>query len=414
MRTRQTILVLNLLLIVGAGSALATSATECSGKFSGVELTQQQMDSLFAPSSMYSWLARQGSSNEHFCGARFRGHAIAANFSDSNLRGTDFRNADLSHSRFWDADMSGAHLDQARLVGAQFRRTNLRDASFSGGFALLDRKTGKLIRTGADLTNASFVQADLTGAHLDWVKFDNTVFELLPGALPRIESIAHADGLSKLTYENSAHSLIELREGFKRSGLREQEREVTCAINRTQTKNFKSPLRRVLHWVLFDLTSEYGFSPLRPLTILALGVLAFAPLYAVAMSKRGSPNWSQRAHSRCCREMRVRFARRFRSGCIWRIWQQDRILDKHRPDRERLSYDSLLPRFRYAIYFSLLSAFHVGWRDLNVGGWMVRIQSREYTMRATGWARTVSGLQSLISVYLVALSILTYFGRPFE
>lgn len=67
----------------------------------------------------------------------------------------------------------------------------------------------------------------------------------------------------------------------------------------------------------------------------------------------------------------------------------------------------------YAMYFSILSAFHIGWRDLNVGTWISRMQPNEYTLRATGWVRTVSGIQSLISVYLLALAILTYFGRPF-
>jgi hypothetical protein len=42
------------------------------------------------------------------------------------------------------------------------------------------------------------------------------------------------------------------------------------------------------------------------------------------------------------------------------------------------------------------------------------MQPREYTLRATGWARMVSGAQSLLSIYLLALSVLTYFGRPFE
>ena len=66
------------------------------------------------------------------------------------------------------------------------------------------------------------------------------------------------------------------------------------------------------------------------------------------------------------------------------------------------------------MYMSILSAFQVGWRELNVGMWIARLQPREYTLRATGWVRFVSGLQSLISVYLVALWVLTYFGRPFD
>ena len=68
----------------------------------------------------------------------------------------------------------------------------------------------------------------------------------------------------------------------------------------------------------------------------------------------------------------------------------------------------------WSLYFSLLSAVHIGWRDLNVGNWIARMQPKEFTLRATGWVRVVSGIQSLIGVYLIALWALTYFGRPFE
>jgi len=66
------------------------------------------------------------------------------------------------------------------------------------------------------------------------------------------------------------------------------------------------------------------------------------------------------------------------------------------------------------LYFSLLSAFSPGWRELNVGTWIARVQPREYVLRAPGWERTVAGIQSFLSVYLLALWVLTYFGRPFE
>jgi hypothetical protein len=51
---------------------------------------------------------------------------------------------------------------------------------------------------------------------------------------------------------------------------------------------------------------------------------------------------------------------------------------------------------------------------LNVGSWLTRLQSEEYVLRATGWVRSISGLVSLVSVYLLALWVLTYFGRPFD
>ena len=69
-----------------------------------------------------------------------------------------------------------------------------------------------------------------------------------------------------------------------------------------------------------------------------------------------------------------------------------------------------MPAFLYGFAPEVL----LGWRELNVGTWIARVQSREYVLRATGWVRTVSGIQSLLSVYLLALWVLTYFGRPFE
>jgi len=68
----------------------------------------------------------------------------------------------------------------------------------------------------------------------------------------------------------------------------------------------------------------------------------------------------------------------------------------------------------YAFCFSLLLAFHIGWHDLNVGSKVMRFQTNAYTLRAEGIVRSVSGLQSIVSVYLLALWALTYFGTPAE
>jgi hypothetical protein len=68
---------------------------------------------------------------------------------------------------------------------------------------------------------------------------------------------------------------------------------------------------------------------------------------------------------------------------------------------------------RAAMFFSLMSAFNIGFRDINFGRWVRILTKCEYDLKAVGWARTVSGFQSLLSVYLIALWVLTYFGRPF-
>ena len=68
----------------------------------------------------------------------------------------------------------------------------------------------------------------------------------------------------------------------------------------------------------------------------------------------------------------------------------------------------------WLVPFQPALAFSLGWRELNVGNGITRIQKREYALRATGWVRSVAGLQSLLSVYMLALWVLTYFGRPFD
>ena len=68
----------------------------------------------------------------------------------------------------------------------------------------------------------------------------------------------------------------------------------------------------------------------------------------------------------------------------------------------------------WGLWFSLLSAFHLGFRELNVGNWLARLQTRECGLQAVGWVRVMAGLQPLFSVYLLALLVLTYFGRPFQ
>ncbi len=66
-----------------------------------------------------------------------------------------------------------------------------------------------------------------------------------------------------------------------------------------------------------------------------------------------------------------------------------------------------------AILFSLMSSFNIGFRELNFGRWIRMLQPREFDIKARGFARILSGMQSLLSVGAVALSLLSYFGTPF-
>jgi hypothetical protein len=128
-------------------------------------------------------------------------------------------------------------------------------------------------------------------------------------------------------------------------------------------------------------------NPGRPLKLLGLGLFLFTPFYLLAMRSRN------------------------RETGLWLVLPPDRILDqgsKVRPfkltvrtpfrplppgrwARLKAMLFRVLRRVRLAFYFSLLSAFNLGWRELNVGNWISRLQKHEYTLRATGWIRTVAG-----------------------
>jgi hypothetical protein len=289
-----------------------------------------------------------------------------ASLCNADLRVADLAKADLSYANLTEADLSGANLTEADLSFA-----NLAEASLAR----------------ANLTNAVYAPAS-------------------PPPDPYLEGIT---GLSTVQFpEGSGSGLVQLRELLQKAGLRDLEREATYAIESNRTshlirgarKSLLNYLEGIFRLAAFDLTTGYGLYPGRALLIIVgFGVLLI-PVYA-------GPIWfPPRSLNRV-------------SG-LYRIWPSDRIkLFGNKPTIdnkikvERLQGDSW-QALRYGAYFSLLSAFHIGWRDLSIGTWITRAQPREYTLKPVGWVRLVSGLQSLLSVYLLAIWALTYFGRPFQ
>lgn len=66
-----------------------------------------------------------------------------------------------------------------------------------------------------------------------------------------------------------------------------------------------------------------------------------------------------------------------------------------------------------AFMFSLMCVFAIGVEGFNGAQWIRMLQPNEYVIQATGWVKTVAGLQSLLGAGLIALSLLSYFGHPF-
>ncbi len=238
--------------------------------------------------------------------------------------------------------------------------------------------------------------ANLNGAKIGHVDLNGVAFNLEPGSIPLIPSFATVKNLDKLLYVDPPHSLVEIRNGLKEAGMREEERILNYVIKHGAMETawrrggLMEKVEAFFSWLLFDFTTKWGMAPGRPLGFLGWVMLALAPIYSVvATRKRGK-------------------------GRIWKVLDPAR-LDK--PNDEIDSFPLSVGFFKaiwIGLYFSLLSAFRIGWREINVGNWISRLQPQEYTLQATGWVRVVCGLQSLLSVFFIALWALTYFGRPFE
>jgi uncharacterized protein YjbI with pentapeptide repeats len=338
--------------------------------------------------------------------------------SFANLNGASVSLVDLEGADLIQVDLAGANLESTILVAAKLNQTNLEGANLIGA----NLKGANLIE--ANLKGANLQAANLEGARLEKVVLADAKLSgadlsgalYQPSTAPARGYLSGLIGLQSVTFcpgENSG--LVQLRTTLKAAGLRDLERQATYALESVRTRHAlarwnpaenkdshcKMPERDrmaavegALRLVFFEWTTDYGLFPGRAIGLL-LVLVGFGALIYVVPIGTIPPAGDERL-----------------SG-IYKVWSKERVAKVGQDEPERLDATGVAALL-YALYFSLLAAFHFGWRDLNVGNWIARVQRREYALRATGWVRVVSGVQSLISVYLVAMWALTYFGRPFE
>jgi hypothetical protein len=353
------------------------------------------------------------------------------------------------------ADLARANLQQVNLVTANLQQANLVMANLQG----------------ADLTSANLQETNLFGANLQGARLAGTNIQearlaktnltealYMPSSAPAKGFLGGIRGLSTVWFHpGESAGLVLIRAALKDVGLRTLEREATYALKHTErcynwptfcspqvkeaanrvTIGFFASLEGLFNFFFFELTCAYGLAFGRPLLLLLGFIPVFAMVYLRALHTHGDAGlWAvwlpERVHKHTGEETPRRLTHaapfpprrspdkaatvnmadsRCTAFCTKAATGQCALCDAL---AERDHFLQWFPAIRFALYFSLLSAFHIGWRELNVGTWITRMQPREYTLRPTGWVRTVSGLQSLLSVYLLALWALSYFGRPFE
>jgi hypothetical protein len=280
--------------------------------------------------------------------------------------------AKLKKARFWYSDLTDTLLQDADLEGAEFFQTNLE---------------------GANLTNAI-----LRAVTLNETRLGRAIFEPKIGMYPDDNAFlsVHPVGLDQLRYEKRPEGLVKMRAAYRNAGYRDRERQLTFAIKRSEYDAMKYDgrwFKAALQRLLFEFPVAYGLYPGRALILLICLVVPFGLYYSYALAKP---------------DAQKRFG-------IWRVWPNDRTpLPSDRNEPQFIKPTSIPWALGLGFYFSLLSAFHIGWRDFSVGSWLSRLQPIGYVMMPTGRVRVLSGIQSLLSVYLLAMWFLFYFGRPFQ
>ena len=109
----------------------------------------------------------------------------------------------------------------------------------------------------------------LLSINLNKADLGGTLFEPNPSLLffssHDIDKLAGARGLAELWYTISPQSLVKLRKSFKEAGYRQQEREISCSLKRSDSfqaweEGGVGRIKAVFNYAFFDLTCKYGTS----------------------------------------------------------------------------------------------------------------------------------------------------------
>jgi uncharacterized protein YjbI with pentapeptide repeats len=374
------------------------------------------------------------------------------NFTEANLIGASFNYADLSGANFKKATLTAPSLNEANLDGARLFETTFfatgENIKLSGASFFQAKISGSL--GGADLSNAVILNSDFTSTNLsranlsgakifqsnfkdvllnsanltkalvregDWsgvglLAADVTGLDFEPTKNPETRSVAGASNLEFITYGTNPDAIAQLRKNLGENGFEDERRKTNYALkrrynqtNKEQGKtNWYKYIYYYLNLIFFDWTVRYGLEPERALIIIIYLWLIFAVIYDLFIHFPGRSGIFL-VKNRVRKNVALTSAIRIRPRAImptsrWKyLWR---------------CLKSEWRVFRISLFFSATRALHLGYGGLDLGRWLQMLTKREYELRPKHWSRTLAGLQSLISLYLIVMWVLTEFTNPFD
>jgi len=337
-------------------------------------------------------------SGTRLAGSDLRGiSAIGAKMADADLSHALLKGAKLSESltraKLTGVWWPGAPLARADLNGADLSYANLQGGDFT------EASLSNAVLDGAHMRQSTLIGTGLEAVHLRRTDLAGSIFEPPPGQTPPITDLIVAPYLATLRFKDSPHALVALREAFQAAGLRQQERAITFSIEHERRLQTAEPERSLKYWFL-ELPTGYGLAPNRPLLIvLAMVVLCAIGYYlTIEMGQRAGvivivrTRQKDRPEDYKVRLCRLRVGRRLPQGLHVSRWHAART----------------------AFALSSINALNLKVQWLDAGSWLRMLRRKNYDLEAVGFGRSLSGLQSLVSMYMMTLWLLMYFGNPFE
>lgn len=402
----------------------------------------------------------------HLKRASFEGaELVAARFHGACLRYSDFERAALMRAEFGKAKLYGADLSYAKATGASFNGADLTKATLSGT-GLVGVDFNHAILTGADLWRADvrnavyipkthpFLPHFAFAANLSHLRFGNNPTGILElgkkfetaGYVRAAREVIHA--LIKraaeryVDYRRLKVPLIEIEkelqtyiDAYKAESDKKKRLEIEARWKEAKCRlaAYKQSIDYVEHFheidylefehqqfarlsawgrfwerarhaainALFGLTTYYGLRPFRPLAgVMTLWLLA-SIYYAFTIYLSPSTAKLLLAVSRLNDPSKKRLLR----------------LRRRRADRKSKLIPHLLSEgnelvrcWRIGLFFGLMSVANIGFRGIDFGRWIRMFQPRPFDIVPMGWTRTVSAAQALLSLTLLLLALITYFG----
>lgn len=259
-----------------------------------------------------------------------------------------------------------------------FNNVNFTNANMAGA-DLTGSDLKKSILTGVNFSGATLVNIDISGIDLSNINIADSNFQPIKLDVGKAVGIK---GLANINKDNiNLDNVIKWRKQANEYGFRGIERDCISILKRFQLDKEPNIINYIFEkFVLGGYFTDYGANPLGIFRYFIYSLIFFTFIYYIWMSPKNQ-----------------------KYGIL--------KITKDGDNKENAVF--LQRNWIDAFWFSLLSATHIGYGDIQPGSWLPRLQLDEYTLKGKGRVRFAAGFQSLLSVYIIVVLITTYFKNPF-